>query len=98
MNHLIIRDGRVLDLEGGRASLADLLIEDGTIRSIGPPGMAAPEDAEPISAADRLLMPGLVNGHTHAHGGLGKGLVGDRIPLELFLSAAGAITGNRSIE
>jgi 5-methylthioadenosine/S-adenosylhomocysteine deaminase len=98
MKRLIIRDGRVLDLEGRRAELADLLIEDGTIRSIGAPGMAAAGDAEPISAADRLLMPGLVNGHTHGHGGLGKGLVADRVPLELFLSAAGAINGNRSVE
>ena len=98
MKRLIIRDGRVLDVETGRADLADILVEDDTIRSIGAPGMAAPDDAEPISAADRLLMPGLVNGHTHAHGGLGKGLVDDRVPLELFLSASGAINGNRSVE
>jgi 5-methylthioadenosine/S-adenosylhomocysteine deaminase len=98
MKRLIIRDGRVLDVESGRAELADVLVEDDTIRSIGPPGMAAPDDAEPVAAADRLLIPGLVNGHTHAHGGLGKGLVGDRVPLELFLSAGGAINGNRSVE
>ena len=98
MKRLIIRDGRVLDLETRRAHFADILIEDDTIRSVGPPGMAAPGDAEPVSAADRLLMPGLVNAHTHAHAGLGKGLVADRVPLELFLSAAVAISGNRSVE
>ena len=43
-------------------------------------------------------MPGLVNGHTHAHGGLGKGSVGDRVPLEVFLSASGAINGSRTVE
>src|SRR6188472_2628491 len=98
MKRLVIRDGRVLDVETRRADHADILIEDDTIRSVGPPGMAAPEDAEPVNAADRLLMPGLVNGHTHGHGGLGKGLVGDRVTLELFLSAAGGISGNRTTE
>ena len=51
-----------------------------------------------VDASDRLLIPGLVNGHTHGHGALGKGLVGDRVPLEVFLSASGATNGNRSVE
>ena len=51
-----------------------------------------------VDASDRLLVPGLVNGHTHGHGALGKGLVGDRVPLEVFLSASGATNGNRSVE
>jgi cytosine/adenosine deaminase-related metal-dependent hydrolase len=98
MKRLVIRDGRVIDIETRRADLADILIEDGTIRIIGSPGMAAPEDAETISAADRLLVPGLVNGHTHAHGALGKGLVGDRVPLEVFLSASVAMNGHRTVD
>src|ERR1700732_2608133 len=98
MKHVAIRHGRVLDIETGRADFADVLIEGGTIKTIGAPAMAAPQDAEVIDAADRLLMPGLVNGHTHAHGGLGKGLVGDRVPLEVFLSASMAMNGRRSAE
>src|SRR5262249_56645441 len=47
---------------------------------------------------DRLLVPGLVNGHTHAHGGLGKGAEGDLVPLEVFLSASGVINGSRTVE
>ena len=98
MKRIVIRHGRILDIETGRADLADMLIEDGTIKMIGAPDMAAPGDAEVIDAADRLLVPGLVNGHTHAHGGLGKGLVGDRVPLEMFLSASMAMNGRRSAE
>src|ERR1700738_2110005 len=60
--------------------------------------MAAPQAAEALAAAARLLVPGLVNGHTHAHGGLGKGLVGDRVPLEVFLSTSMAMNGRRSTE
>src|SRR6516164_1058555 len=35
---------------------------------------------------------------THAHGALGKGLVGDRLPLEIFLSSAVAINGGRNTQ
>ncbi|MBV9524001.1 MAG: amidohydrolase family protein, partial [Alphaproteobacteria bacterium] len=98
MRPLAIRGGRVLDVERGGADRADLIVADGIIRDILPPGGTLPEGAEEFDAGDRLLVPGFVNGHTHAHGALGKGLVGDRIPLEVFLSASGAINGNRSAE
>jgi guanine deaminase len=75
-----------------------VLIEDGFIRAIEPPGQITRGSLERIEASDRLLVPGLVNGHTHGHGGLGKGAVADRVPLEVFLSASGAINGNRTIE
>ncbi|HEV7996523.1 MAG TPA: amidohydrolase family protein [Stellaceae bacterium] len=97
MAHTILRGGRVLDIAAGTAEFADILIEDDTIREIGPPGCAAPEGAIEISAARRLLHPGLVNAHTHGHGNLAKGM-GDRWTLELLLTAAPWITGNRSLD
>jgi len=97
MAYTILRGGRVLDIAAGTADFADLLIEDDTIREIGPPGAPAPEGAVEISAARRLLHPGLVNAHTHGHGNLAKGM-GDRWTLELLLTAAPWITGNRSAE
>ena len=93
----ILRGGRVLDIAAGTAEPADILVEDDTIREIGPPGSPAPADAVEIAAARRLLHPGLVNAHTHGHGNLAKGM-GDRWPLELLLSAAPWITGNRTAE
>jgi guanine deaminase len=39
-----------------------------------------------------------VNGHSHSHGGLGKGAVGDRVSLEVFLAGSGAINGSRTRE
>jgi 5-methylthioadenosine/S-adenosylhomocysteine deaminase len=39
-----------------------------------------------------------VGSHTHAHGGLGKGAVGDRLPLEAFLTGSGALNGSRTLE
>src|SRR5712664_2018298 len=97
MAYTILRGGRVLDIAAGTADLADILIEDDTIREIGPPGCAAPAEAVEITAARRLLHPGLVNAHTHGHGNLAKGM-GDRWTLELLLTAAPWITGNRTAE
>jgi 5-methylthioadenosine/S-adenosylhomocysteine deaminase len=50
-----------------------------------------------IDARGMLLHPGLINAHTHAHGNLAKGM-GDRWTLELLLTAASWINGNRSAE
>jgi 5-methylthioadenosine/S-adenosylhomocysteine deaminase len=93
----ILRGGRVLDIAAGTADFADILIEGDTIREIGPPGLPAPGDAVEISAHRRLLHPGLVNAHTHGHGNLGKGM-GDRWTLELLLTAAPWLVGNRTAE
>jgi 5-methylthioadenosine/S-adenosylhomocysteine deaminase len=97
MAYTILRGGRVLDIAAGTAEPADILVEDDTIREIGSPGCPAPADAVEYDAARRLLHPGLVNAHTHGHGNLAKGM-GDRWSLELLLSAAPWITGNRTAE
>jgi guanine deaminase len=94
----LIRDGRVLRPDYVTCDPADVLIEHGFIRAIEPVGRITRSGVETIEAADRLLVPGLINGHTHAHGGLGKGAVGDRVPLEVFLSASGVINGSRTVE
>ena len=97
MAYTILRGGRVLDIARGTADPADILIEDDTIREIGPPGCAAPESARQISAARRLIHPGLVNAHTHSNGNLGKGM-GDCWSLELLLTAAPMLNGHRGLD
>src|SRR5437868_13473685 len=95
MPYTIIRGGRVLDIDKGTAAPADILIRDDTIAEIGAPGLAAPEDATVVSADRKLIHPGLVNAHTHAHGNLAKG-TGDRWTLQLLLTAAPWLTGHRT--
>jgi guanine deaminase len=97
MAFTVIRGGRVLDIAAGTANAADILVEDDTIREIGPVGMAIPDRATEIDASRRLIHPGLVNAHTHSHGNLGKGM-GDRWPLELLLTAAPMLTGYRGVD
>jgi 5-methylthioadenosine/S-adenosylhomocysteine deaminase len=94
----IIRDGVLVDAKRRTAEPTDILIKGDTILSVGPPGLEAPPDAALIDAADRALMPGLVNAHVHGHGTLAKGLVGDRWPLELFLNGMPGMTGHRTVE
>jgi guanine deaminase len=93
----VIRGGRVLDAAQRAAAPADILLVGDTIREIGPPGLPAPADARLVDATDRILIPGLINAHTHAHGNLGKGL-GDRWNLELLLNAGPWISGRRTTE
>jgi guanine deaminase len=95
--HTIIRGGRLLDIRAHAAPKADILVKGDTIAAIGRPGMAAPGDAAVIDARDRLMHPGLINGHTHSHGNLAKGML-DRITLELLLTAGPWTNGNRTLE
>jgi len=97
MGYTILRGGRVLDIAAGTAEVADILIDGDTIREIAPPGCATPAGATEIDAGRRLIHPGLVNAHTHSHGNLAKGM-GDRWTLELLLTAAPWISGNRGID
>jgi 5-methylthioadenosine/S-adenosylhomocysteine deaminase len=93
----VIRGGLILD-PAGRATLQDVLIGDGRILAIDSPGFGVPEDAETLTATDRMLIPGLISAHTHSHGALNRGAVDDRVSLEMFLTGAGSSTRSRGIE
>jgi 5-methylthioadenosine/S-adenosylhomocysteine deaminase len=94
---IVIRGGLVLDAQG-QAALQDVLIEDGSILAIDNPGFEVSDDTEILSAADRLLIPGLISAHTHSHGALNRGAVGDKVSLEMFLTGAGASARSRGID
>ena len=93
----VIRGGLVLDADG-RALPQDILVEDGLIVATEARGFSVSEHAEPVSATDRLLIPGLVNSHTHSHGALNRGGVEDKVSLEMFLTGGGASTRSRGID
>jgi guanine deaminase len=96
-DRLLITQGLVLPSAHEPARLADVLIEGGRIQALGAPGaFAGVTVARTLDASDRLLIPGLVNAHTHAHGNLGRGAVQD-VALEGFLAASPAINGHRTL-
>ena len=88
--------GALVLAEGSRQALpADLLLQGDRIVAIAPAGSVSSETIRRIDATDRLIIPGLVNAHTHGHGGLAKG-AGDRWSLELLLNAGGWLNGHRT--
>ncbi|PWS35742.1 S-adenosylhomocysteine deaminase [Falsiroseomonas bella] len=92
---LLLTGARVLSPDALSAPFQEVLIEDGRIAAILPPGTAVP-DAAPNDARNRLVIPGLVNGHTHGHGGLAKGS-GDKWDLALLLAHAPWVGGGRGL-
>jgi imidazolonepropionase-like amidohydrolase len=60
---LLFKNGRVFD--GAKVQVADVLVEGGTIRKVGP-GLSA-AGAKVIDAQGKTLLPGLIDAHTHAY-------------------------------
>ena len=79
MPALILSRGAFLTVNAADEVLpaADLRIEDGRIAAIGPAGTLAQPGDMVIDCRDALVMPGLVNVHTHAGTALFRGLVED---------------------
>jgi guanine deaminase len=96
MSKLLLTGARVLAPDALSAPHAEILVEDGRIAAILPPGTDV-ADAQRHDASDRLVIPGLVNGHTHGHGGLAKGS-GDKWDLALLLAHAPWVGGGRVLQ
>ena len=94
---MLVRGGLVLQPGGERFAPADLLIDGETIADVVAPGSVSGEGRQVVDAQDRLVIPGLVNGHNHAQANLGKGLA-DRWTLELLLNHAPWTGGRRTLE
>lgn len=93
---LLIQGGRVFD--GSRLELveADVLVENDRIVAVGP-GLAAPSGTQVLNAEGRIILPGLINAHTHGHNNLTKGL-GDNWTLEDLLNHGAALAVGRTVE
>jgi len=97
---LLVKGGRVYDHDGDvhKPAVADILIEGADIVAVGPD--LSPEltrDAEVLDAANRLIVPGMINAHYHSHDTLCRGLF-EELPLEMWLLYALPMGGNRSRE
>src|ERR1700716_2355606 len=90
---VVITGGIVLVSGEAGAGLADIVMDGDRIVDIVAPGSA--QAAWVLDAAGRLIIPGLINAHTHGQGGLAKG-VGDRWSLELLLNAGPGVNGGRT--
>ena len=80
---LIVRDGLVLtlDQEGRKIEAGAVAVKDGRILALGPEEeLRGYEAAEVLEAKGGLIMPGLINCHTHAAMTLFRGMADD-LPL-----------------
>ena len=91
---LLIRGGMVLLDSNREPRRADVLVHDGAIVRVGR-DLEHERGTEVLDASDHLVMPGLVNAHTHTHNSLARGAI-DGLPLELWLLELGARIANRS--
>jgi dihydroorotase len=64
MRPVLIRGGRVVDPSQKLDAALDVLLADGVVARIGE-NLEAPEHAETIDAAGRVVVPGLVDVHVH---------------------------------
>jgi 5-methylthioadenosine/S-adenosylhomocysteine deaminase len=82
----LIKSATILAMGGPTASepfTGDILIEGPRITAIGT-RIEAPEGAEVIDGAGKLVMPGLINSHLHTNEALFKGRY-DNMPLEIWM-------------
>jgi 5-methylthioadenosine/S-adenosylhomocysteine deaminase len=93
---LLIRGGLVADPRDGSCLRRDILVRDGVIDAVWPAGTQheASVQAAVYDATDRLIVPGLINAHTHGHANLMKG-VADRWSLEASLTNGPWLGGGR---
>jgi cytosine/adenosine deaminase-related metal-dependent hydrolase len=93
---LLIRGGRVLAGAPAALQQSDVLIEGDRIAAMGP-ALTAPAGARVIDASAHIVLPGMGNAHTHAHGSLARSRVGSWT-LEDLLIHAPANSGFRTVE
>ena len=67
------RDATLVQLDPPRVEAGNLRVADGKIAAIGP-NVAAEAGDEIVDCANAVLMPGLVNGHTHLYSALAAGM------------------------
>lgn len=82
----LIRQATILAMGGPHGDepfTGDILIEDKSIAAIGP-NLDMAGEASVIDGRDRLVMPGLVNGHLHSSEQFFKGRY-EKMPLEVWL-------------
>ena len=61
---ILIKNGHIKTMAGPDLPCGDVLIENGKIKEVGT-GLTAPEGAQIIDAAGRLVTPGIVEAHCH---------------------------------
>lgn len=91
---LLLRGGQLLRGEPPELAAADVLVEGERIAAVSA-ALPRPAAAEEIDATGCIVLPGLINAHTHGHNNLLRGLAG-RWSLEDLLNHGPAMNAGRT--
>lgn len=93
---LLIQGGSVFNHKKRTIEAADILIDNDRIVAVEPK-LDVPSDIKSLDATGEIILPGLINAHTHSHNNLMKGIA-DNWTLEDLLNHGPALYTNRSVE
>lgn len=96
MSGLLIAGGEVLARPGSAPERVDVLLDDERIDRVGV-GLSVPDGTRRLDASDLIVIPGLINAHTHGHNNLSRGLAGCWT-LEQLISFGPALQSGRTAE
>ncbi len=65
---LAFTGARIIPISGPEIDNGVLVVHGGRIVAVGPAGSSIPRDAERVDAAGKVIMPGLVDSHSHIGG------------------------------
>jgi 5-methylthioadenosine/S-adenosylhomocysteine deaminase len=93
---LLVRGGQLLRGQPPALAAADVLIEGERIAAVSS-ALPRPAGAGEIDATECIVLPGLINAHTHGHNNLLRGLAG-RWTLEDLLNHGPAMNAGRTAD
>ena len=94
---MLVYGGNVLRPGTTAEEPLDIILDGETIAGLVARGSVRGEGMEKFDATDKLVIPGLVNGHHHAQAQLSKGQF-NRVNLELLLVSMPWSNGKRTLE
>src|SRR5258707_14315138 len=92
---LVIKDVLAVSAKAAGPSRIDVVVEGGRISSVLPAGTPDTTNAKVIDGQNRLLMPGIINSHTHSPTNVLKG-TGDHLSHPAFMWRNKAATAGRT--
>ena len=96
-SRVLFKGGLVAETQARMLVRADVLVEDERIVQLVPEGVSVPEADRVLDVRGCLVLPGLVNAHTHSYAPLSRH-VGSGLPLEPWMVHTWANTIGRTAE
>ncbi|MEG1492344.1 MAG: amidohydrolase family protein [Oscillospiraceae bacterium] len=81
---ILLRNACYISPDCGAWHTGDILIDGGVIKEIGFIDAGKEQPEEIIDCTNKIVIPGLINSHTHSYTGYLKGTI-DNVPLDIYM-------------